>query len=98
MNVAISPLRATCLSTSLQTTLLLNHLNWIHIIILLFSLAGGLISFNIRYGELEKFQPKMEELEKAGNWENVVKETLPQFETDDMPKTSSFFAYKVLKY
>ena len=44
------------------------------------------------------FQPKMEELEKAGNWENVVKETLPHFEADDMPKTSSFFVYKVLKY
>ena len=46
--------------------------------ILLFSLAGGLISFNIRYSELEKFRPKKKELEKEGNWENVVKETLHQ--------------------
>lgn len=59
---------------------------------------GGLISFNIRYGELETYQPKMEELEKRGNWEKVSEDTLPQFDRDDMPSTSTFFVYKVLKY
>lgn len=66
--------------------------------LLLVSIAGGLISFNIRYGELETYQPKMEELEKRGNWEKVSEDTLPQFDRDDMPSTSTFFVYKGLKY
>lgn len=40
----------------------------------------------------------MEELEKEGKWVNVVKETIPHFQTDDMPQTSSFFVYKILKH
>lgn len=59
--------------------------------------TGGLVSFNIRYGELEVYQPKMEELEKARSWEKVSKDTVPQFDVDDMPPTSTFFVYKVLK-
>lgn len=58
----------------------------------------GLLSFNIRFGELELYQPMMEELEKEGKWVNVVKETIPHFQTDDMPQTSSFFVYKILKH
>lgn len=55
------------------------------------------MSFNIRYGEIEVYQPKMEELEKARSWEKVSKDTVPQFDVDDMPPTSTFFVYKVLK-
>lgn len=59
---------------------------------------GGLLSFNIRLGELEQYQPVMEELEKGGKWVIVAKKTIPHYQRDDMPKTSSCFVYKILKH
>ena len=53
-----------------------------------FCIIGGLLSFNIRLGELERYQPMIEQLEKEGKWLNVAKKTIPQYQRDDMPKIS----------
>ena len=61
------------------------------------SLAGGLLSFNIRFGDLDDYQAKMSELEKAGRWEKVSEKRVPHYDRDDMPRESLMFVYKVLK-
>ncbi|XP_022806935.1 uncharacterized protein LOC111343997 [Stylophora pistillata] len=49
---------------------------------------GGLISFNIRLGEVERYQPMIEELEKEGKWLNAAKKTIPHYQRGDITKTS----------
>ena len=59
--------------------------------------AGGLLCFNIRVNELEDYQAKMLELEGEGKWEKISQKTIPLYATDDMPKETLAFLYRVLK-
>ena len=61
-----------------------------------FIVLGGLLCFNLRCGELDDYHVTMSELEKAGRWELVSKKVVPFFESDDMPKETLAFVYKVL--
>lgn len=60
-------------------------------------LAGGILCFNLRFGDLDDYQAKMLELEKAGRWEKVAEKTVPHYDRDDMPRKSLVFVYKVQK-
>ncbi|XP_067044050.1 methyltransferase-like protein 27 [Acropora muricata] len=56
---------------------------------------GGFLCFNIRCNELEDYEPKMVELEKAGMWENISKTTITYFKNEDLPKEALGFVFKV---
>ena len=49
--------------------------------------------FNIRCNELEDYEPKMVELEKAWMWENVSKATITYFKSEDLPKEALGFVF-----
>ena len=59
------------------------------------SFPGGFLCFNIRCNELEDYEPKMVELEKAGMWENISKTTITYFKNEDLPKEALGFVFKV---
>jgi len=58
---------------------------------------GGPICFNIREGHLDYFKGKMLDLEKAGRWKQISRVTVPYFESDDLPKETFVFTYKLLQ-
>lgn len=59
--------------------------------------TGGLVSFTLRYNEVDEYQPKMTELEEAGIWEKLCGKKISYFENKDMPGDGVGFVYKVLK-
>ena len=59
--------------------------------------VGGVLCFNIMKEELEHYQEMMTELEKAGEWMCMSKESSPFFEAEDLPIECWGFVYKVLK-
>ncbi|XP_027045519.1 uncharacterized protein LOC113673326 [Pocillopora damicornis] len=59
--------------------------------------TGGVLCFNIMKEELEHYQEMMTELEKAGEWMCMSKESSPFFEAEDLPIECWGFVYKVLK-
>ena len=59
--------------------------------------ADGVLCFNIMKEELEHYQEMMAELEKAGKWICMSKESLPFYVAEDMPSECWGFVYKVLK-
>ena len=61
------------------------------------SFIGGLVSFTLRYNEVDEYQPKMTELEEAGIWEKLCGKKISYFENKDMPGDGVGFVYKVLK-
>ena len=61
------------------------------------SFIGGLVSFTLRYNEVDEYQPKMTELEEAGIWEKLYGKKISYFENKDMPGDGVGFVYKVLK-
>ena len=61
------------------------------------SFIGGLVCFSLRYNEVDDYQPKMTELEKAGIWEKRSSKKISYFESKDLPSDAFGFVYKVLK-
>ena len=61
------------------------------------SFIGGLVCFSLRYNEVDDYQPKMTELEKAGIWEKLSSKKISYFESKDLPSDAFGFVYKVLK-
>ena len=61
------------------------------------SFIGGLVSFTLRYNEVDEYQPKMTELEEAGIWGKLCGKKISYFENKDMPGDGVGFVYKVLK-
>lgn len=60
--------------------------------------TDGVLCFNIMKQELvEHYQDMMTELEKAGKWICLSKETLPFSAAEDLPNECWGFVYKVLK-
>lgn len=66
-------------------------------ILVFFYFADGVLCFNIRVTEIDDYQEKMLELEKADRWSLLSKKKLPYFKADDMPKETLAFVYKVVK-
>ena len=58
---------------------------------------GGLVCFLLRPNEVDDYQLKMTELEKAGAWEYLCKKEIPYWSREDMPNHGPGFVYKVLK-
>lgn len=59
--------------------------------------VDGVLCFNIKKGELEHYQEMMTELEKAGDWICMSKESSPFSAAEDMPSDCWGFVYKVSK-
>lgn len=60
--------------------------------------TDGVLCFNIMKEELvEHYQDMMTELENAGKWICLSKDTLPFFAAEDLPNECWGFVYKVLK-
>ncbi|RMX53429.1 hypothetical protein pdam_00017043 [Pocillopora damicornis] len=57
----------------------------------------GLLCFNTVVYELRDYQEEITELEKAGKWICLSKETLPFIATKGLPEERVWFVYKVLK-
>lgn len=59
--------------------------------------SDGLLCFNTVVYELRDYQEEITELEKAGKWICLSKETLPFIATKGLPEERVWFVYKVLK-
>lgn len=59
--------------------------------------TDGVLCFNIMKEELEHYQEMMTELEKAGEWTCMSKESSPFYAAEDLPSECWGFVYKVLK-
>ncbi|XP_058941868.2 methyltransferase-like protein 27 [Pocillopora verrucosa] len=59
--------------------------------------TDGVLCFNIMKEELEHYQEMMTELEKAGEWMCMCKESSAFYAAEDLPSECWEFVYKVLK-
>ena len=59
--------------------------------------VDGVLCFNIKKEELKHYQEMMTELEKAGDWICMSKESSPFYAAEDMPSDCWGFVYKVSK-
>ncbi|CAH3145305.1 unnamed protein product [Porites evermanni] len=58
---------------------------------------GGIICFNMRDGQLDDYLEKINELERTGRWEMISKNAVSFFETEEMPRETYAFLFRVLR-
>ena len=79
------------------------HYYYYHVIIIIIIIIIPLLFHRwprlllLRPNEVDDYQPKMTELEKAGVWENLCKKEIPYWSREDMQNHGPGFVYKVLK-
>ena len=64
--------------------------------ILLLLFIGGIICFNVRDGQLDDYREKIQELERTARWEVISKNAVSFFETEEMPRETYAFLFRVL--
>ena len=64
--------------------------------ILLLLFIGGIICFNVRDGQLDDYREKIKELERTARWEVISKNAVSFFETEEMPRETYAFLFRVL--
>ena len=53
--------------------------------------------FNIRDNQLDVYQAKIRELGKAARWEVITKNVVSFFESEEMPRETYAFLFRVLR-
>lgn len=60
--------------------------------------AGGLFCFPMRDLDLKEYEGKMLELERARKWQPLIKQKLPFFDNEELPRETNAFIFKVQKH